>query len=96
MEAAIAAYPNPSTAFIGHTFLHLLFGKLGFALCWGESPLYGTLLKKVNLILPVFKQRPAKGSERGWQKYLLDSPMEQTERNGEAVSANKGSTAHYH
>jgi hypothetical protein len=34
----------------------------------------------------------AKGTERGWQKYLWDSPMEQTEKNGEATSANKGST----
>jgi len=38
---------------------------------------------------------PAKGAARGWQKYLLDSPMEQTKKNGEAVSSNKGSTAHY-
>jgi len=38
----------------------------------------------------------AKRAERGWQKYLWDSPMEQTEKNGEAMSSNKGSTAHYH
>jgi len=37
----------------------------------------------------------AKEAGRGWQKYLWDSPMEQTNKNGEAVSANKGSTAHY-
>ena len=30
------------------------------------------------------KQRPAKGAGRGWQKYLWDSPMEQTGKNGEA------------
>jgi len=49
---------------------------------------------KVNPFLPVFEQRPAKGVARGWQKYLWDSPMEQTENNGEAMSANKGSAAH--
>jgi len=36
--------------------------------------------------------RPAKRAERGWQKYLWDSPMEQTKKNGEAVSSNKSST----
>jgi len=41
----------------------------------------------------VFKA--AKGAGWGWQKYLWDSPMEQTEKNGEAMSATKGSTAHY-
>jgi len=46
----------------------------------------------VNQNLPVFEQMPAKGAARGWQKYLWDSPMEQTERNGEAVSSNKSST----
>ena len=35
-----------------------------------------------------------KGAARGWQKYLWDSPTEQTCDKGEAVSANKRSTAH--
>jgi hypothetical protein len=34
----------------------------------------------------------AKGAERGWQKYLWVSPMEQTKENGEVVSSIKGST----
>jgi len=37
----------------------------------------------------------AKGEGGGLPKYLWDSPMEQTNENGEAVSANKSSTAHY-
>ena len=37
----------------------------------------------------------AKGTGRGWQKYLWVSPMEQTKKNGEAVSSNKSSKAHY-
>jgi len=34
----------------------------------------------------------AKWTARGWQKYLWVSPMKQTEKNGEAVRSNKGST----
>jgi len=37
----------------------------------------------------------AKGAGRGWQKYLWDSPTEQTDKNSEAVSSDKGSTAQY-
>jgi hypothetical protein len=48
-----------------------------------------------NQNLTIFVTRPAKGAERGWQEYLWDSPMEQTEKNGEAVSSRKRSTAHY-
>jgi len=29
---------------------------------------------KVNHILPVLKQKSAKGSERGWQKYFVGFP----------------------
>jgi len=39
------------------------------------------------------QQRPAKGAARGWQKYLWDSPAEQTNKKGEAMSSDKGSTA---
>jgi len=37
----------------------------------------------------------AKGEGGGLPKYLWDSPMEQTNEKGEAVSSNNGSTAHY-
>jgi len=45
------------------------------------------------LQLSFFVYSPAKRAERGWQNHSRDSPMEQTNNKGEAVGANKGSTA---
>jgi hypothetical protein len=37
---------KPLTTFFQHTFLHLLPGKLGFALYGGKSSLYGTFSRQ--------------------------------------------------
>jgi hypothetical protein len=60
-EAAIAAYPNPSTTFSEHTFLHLLHVKLRFAFFGGESVFIQPLIASaspINLHLLLNEQMP--------------------------------------